>query len=89
MTPADLTAELLSRIAGWEAVKQARGIVAAGRVREATWAPPRLTGLVQEGGASLRTGLVIHDAINVDNLCACRTARRDGIICAHAVAVGN
>jgi len=88
MNPAELTAELLSRIAGWEAVKQARSIVAAGRVRDANWAPPRLTGLVQEGGTSLRTGLVIHDAINVDNLCTCRIARRDGIICAHAVAVG-
>ena len=88
MNSAELTAELLSRIAGWEAVKQARGIVAAGRVREATWAPPRLTGLVQDGGTSLRTGLVIHDAINVDNLCSCRAARRDGIICPHAVAVG-
>ena len=88
MNSAELTAELLSRIAGWGAVKQARGIVAAGRVREATWAPPRLTGLVQEGGASLRTGLVIHDPINVDNLCSCRAARRDGISGAHAVAVG-
>ncbi len=88
MSAVDLTAELLARVAGWNAVKQARGLVATGRVREATWAPPRLTGLVQDAGATLRTGLVIHDAVNVDNLCPCRQARRDGIICAHAVAVG-
>jgi superfamily II DNA or RNA helicase len=88
MSTVELTAELLARIAGWEAVKQARGLIAAGRVREAAWAPPRLTGLVQDAGATLRAGLVIHDAVNVDNLCSCRQARRDGTICAHAVAVG-
>src|SRR5581483_5030317 len=33
-------------------------------------------------------GLVIKDAINIDNLCSCRSSRESGMICAHSVAVG-
>lgn len=88
MAALELTESLLARIAGWDTVKLARGIVSAGRVLTSDWSPPRLTGTVQGGSGLLATGLVIHDAVNVDNLCTCRTARARGIICEHAVAVG-
>jgi superfamily II DNA or RNA helicase len=84
----ELTEILLARIAGWDTVKLARAVVSGGRVLKSEWAPPRLTGTVQGGRGPLATGLVIHDAVNVDNLCTCRTARERGIICEHAVAVG-
>jgi superfamily II DNA or RNA helicase len=88
MAVSELTESLLARIAGWDTVKLARAVVTGGRVLKSDWSPPRLTGTVQGGSGPLATGLVIHDAVNVDNLCTCRTARVRGIICEHAVAVG-
>ncbi len=79
---------LLARLAGWEAVKHARGLVAGGRVLASDWQPPLLKGAVREGAATYQTGLIIKSASDAENLCACRDSRRRGIICAHAVAVG-
>jgi len=84
----ELTEILLAKIAGWDTVKLARSVVSGGRVQSSSWEPPRLTGVVQGGSGPLQTGLIIRDAVNVDNLCSCRTARERGIICEHAVAVG-
>jgi superfamily II DNA or RNA helicase len=52
------------------------------------WSPPTLKGVVQDGSASYRAGLLIKDAINIDNLCTCRASKSWGTICAHSVAVG-
>ncbi len=79
---------LLAKLAGWEVVKQARGLVAAGRVLSSEWQAPTLRGAVQEGSATYRAGLVIRSASDADNLCTCRDARQRGLICAHSVAVG-
>lgn len=79
---------LLARLAGWDAVKQARGLVAADRVTASDWQPPKLSGTVQEGGATYRAGLVIRSASDADNLCPCRISRQRGLICAHSVALG-
>src|ERR1700761_560749 len=86
--PVELTDALLSKLAGWEAVKQARGLLAADRVVESNWQPPRLQGTVREGSSSYRAGLVIRSASDADNLCTCRISRERGLICAHSVAVG-
>ncbi len=69
-------------------MKSARALVAAGRVSQAEWNPPLLTGSVREGETIFRAGLRIADAINVENLCTCRASRQWGTICAHSVAVG-
>jgi len=74
----ELTAEGLARIAGWQVMKEARAILAAGRVQESSWSPPRLTGTVREGTSTYRSGLVLPNAIDVDNLCSCRRARSEG-----------
>jgi superfamily II DNA or RNA helicase len=79
---------LLAKLAGWEVVKQARCLVAAGRVVSSEWQPPNLRGTVQEGSATYRAGLVIRSASDADNLCTCRDARQRGLICAHSVAAG-
>ncbi|HNQ88149.1 MAG TPA: SNF2-related protein [Verrucomicrobiota bacterium] len=84
----ELTSELLGRIAGWQAVQEARGLVAAGRVSEAQWSPPRLEGRVREGTITYRVRCVIRSAVDAENLCTCRRASREGVFCAHAVAVG-
>src|SRR5438105_14954513 len=88
MKPVELTDEFFGKIAGWEVVKNARAAVAGDRVLSSDWAPPVLKGIVQEGQTSYRAGLVIKDAIDVENLCACRTSKAWGSICVHSVAVG-
>jgi superfamily II DNA or RNA helicase len=79
---------LLAKLAGWEVVKQARALLAAGRVLSSEWQPPNLRGAVQEGSTTYRAGLVIRSASDADNLCTCRDARQRGLICAHSVAAG-
>ena len=83
-----ITERFLSECGGWQALREARGIHAAGRVLAADYAPPLLEGRVREGDGELRTGLRITTPSHVENLCTCRASRRDGVICAHALAVG-
>lgn len=84
----DLTEALLSKAAGWEAMKQARAYLAQGQVLSSYWAPPLLRGVVQAGELSFRASLVIKSDLDMDNLCTCRDAREWGKICPHVVAVG-
>ncbi len=88
MSNVELSDALLAKLAGWDAVKQARGLVAAERVLASDWQPPTLQGTVQEGSATYRAGLVIRSASDADNLCTCRNSRQRGMICAHSVAIG-
>ncbi len=74
--------------AGWQAVKNARSLLAEGKVISSNWTPPLLKGVVQEGASSYRAGLVIKGTVDIENLCTCRAAREAGIICAHSVAIG-
>ncbi len=83
-----ITERFLSECGGWQALREARGLHAAGRVRAVTYAPPLLEGRVREGEGELKSGLRITSPSHVENLCTCRAARRDGVICAHALAVG-
>jgi superfamily II DNA or RNA helicase len=88
MSNTELTEAFLAKIAGWEAIKNARALVAGGKVLSSNWTPPVLKGVVSEGSTSYRAGLVIKDEINIDNLCSCRASRGSGMICAHSVALG-
>ena len=83
-----LNEAFLAKIAGWDVIKQARGTLAGGRVLSSNWTPPVLKGVVQDGTTSYRAGLVIKDAINIENLCTCRTAKAWGAMCVHSIAVG-
>ncbi|PYI81920.1 MAG: hypothetical protein DME26_18985 [Verrucomicrobia bacterium] len=84
----ELSDAFFAKAAGWEAMKRARAMVAAGHVLSSNWSPPVLKGVVQEGETSYRAGLVIKNTIDIDNLCTCRSSREWGTICAHSVAVG-
>jgi len=83
-----LTDSLLAKLAGWDAVKQARSLVAGDRVLASDWQPPKLQGTVRDGSATYRAGLVIRSASDADNLCPCRDSRQRGLICAHSIAIG-
>ncbi len=88
MNEVELSDPLLAKLAGWEATKRARGLLAAERVLNSEWLPPTLRGTVEEGEITYRAGLVIRSASDADNLCSCRDSRQRGLICAHSVAVG-
>lgn len=83
-----LTERLLNDAGGWQAMKAARALHGAGRVVEAAWDPPLLTGRVREGETEFRAGLAIKSARDVSNLCTCRASRQHGMICAHSLAAG-
>jgi superfamily II DNA or RNA helicase len=83
-----LTTALFAEMAGWEAMKQARSLLAAGRVLSSEWQPPVLRGALTQENGSLRAGLVIRGRADVENLCPCRDSRQRGIICAHSIAIG-
>lgn len=84
----ELNEQFLAKIAGWEVLKQARAVLAGGRVISSNWTEPVLKGVVQEGQTSYRCGLVIKDAIDIENLCTCRTAKSWGAMCVHSIAIG-
>jgi hypothetical protein len=88
MQAPELTESFLAKTAGWEAMKHARALVAADRVLSSSWKAPMLQGVVQEGSASYRAGLVIRGSFDIENLCTCRASSQWGTICAHSVAVG-
>jgi superfamily II DNA or RNA helicase len=83
-----ITERFLSDAGGWQALKQARALHDMGRVLAASYEPPLLQGRVREGELELRSGLKILSQSNVENLCTCRESRRNGTICAHALALG-
>jgi superfamily II DNA or RNA helicase len=83
-----LTDAFFQKTAGWEVVKRARVLLASDIVLSSNYTPPVLKGVVAAGGTTCRAGLVIKGVVDIDNLCACRASRDDGIICAHSVAVG-
>jgi superfamily II DNA or RNA helicase len=84
----ELNEAFLAKAAGWEVMKQARSLLAAGRVLSSNWTPPILKGVVQSDTSSLRAGLSIRHALDIDNMCSCRPSREWGTLCAHSVAVG-
>ena len=84
----ELTESFFAQIAGWEAMKQARSLLAGDWVLSSNWTPPVLKGVVQEGSISYRAGLVLKSERDLENICTCRASREWGTICAHSVAVG-
>jgi superfamily II DNA or RNA helicase len=83
-----ITEKLLLNAGGWQAMKPARELLKSGRVSEAKYEPPLLSGYVREGAKNYRSGLRIKSALDVENLCSCWQSRSAGKICAHSVAVG-
>ncbi|HEY4270505.1 MAG TPA: DEAD/DEAH box helicase [Candidatus Udaeobacter sp.] len=88
MSDIPITEKLLLNAGGWQAMKPARELLKSGRVSEAKYEAPLLSGYVREGAKNYRSGLRIKSAIDVENLCSCWESRSSGKICAHSVAVG-
>jgi superfamily II DNA or RNA helicase len=88
MSEIPLSEKLLVDAGGWAAIKEARSILAAGRVTEAGYTPPNLLGRVRGSETEYRAGLRILSKTNIENTCTCIDSRRRGLICAHSLAVG-
>src|SRR5687768_10148522 len=88
MSQIPLSEKLLADAGGWAALKEARGILAAGRVMEAQYEPPYLLGRVRGGEVEYRSGLKIAGKTDIENTCTCIDSRRRGLVCAHSLAVG-
>ncbi len=83
-----LTQDLLVDAGGWAALKEARALHLAGRVREASYVDGLLIGMVRSGEKEFRSGLRIRSGTDMETLCTCMEAQRRGVVCAHALAVG-
>ena len=83
MSDIPITEKLLLNAGGWQAMKPARELLKSGRVSEAKYEAPLLSGYVREGAKNYRSGLRIKSALDVENLCSCWESRSAGKICAH------
>ncbi len=84
----DITDKWLGEMGGWQAMKAARSLLAAGQVELAETAPGLVRGFVGHGKSRVSSGLRIRSRSDIENLCTCLVARREGRICEHALAVG-
>ncbi len=84
----ELSEPFFAKVAGWEAMKMARALMAMGKVLSSNYTPPVLKGVVQERTTSYRAGFVIKSDTDLENTCTCRASREWGTMCAHSVAVG-
>ncbi len=73
---------------GWQVMKRARMLVDGGRVLDVRYDGKLVKGTVVEGKRNLGSGMLIRGRTDVENLCGCAEARRSGILCAHALALG-
>ena len=83
-----LSERLLNDAGGWQAMKHARSLHAAGRVTEPSWNEEVLSGFVREGETRYKSGLRFISRTNIENLCTCRDSKVRGLVCAHSLAVG-
>jgi hypothetical protein len=58
-----ITEKLLLKAGGWQAMKPARELLKGGRVSDAKYEPPLLSGYVREGGKNYRSDLRITPAL--------------------------
>jgi len=84
----EITRDLLMDVGGWKEMKAARALHRQGVVSEAVYEEGVLSGVVRDGGKPKKVRLKINSRTDMENFCPCFRARREGVVCAHAVAVG-
>ena len=88
MTEVELTRDLLMDAGGWKEMKAAREMHRGGLVRVAKYTDGWLEGSVLMGGKEKKVRMQVLSRTHMENKCGCLTARREGRICAHAIAIG-
>jgi superfamily II DNA or RNA helicase len=84
----EITEKWLMEAGGWQVMKRARMLVDQGRVLDVTYDGKLLKGTVGDDKRNLPSGMLIRGRTDVENLCNCPEARRSGILCQHAMALG-
>ncbi|MDF1752436.1 MAG: DEAD/DEAH box helicase [Verrucomicrobiales bacterium] len=84
----ELTDKILMDAGGWKEMKEARQLHKAGKVRDASYENGMLSGTVSYSGKELQVRMEIRSRTDMENLCPCFRAKRDGIICCHSLALG-
>ena len=88
MTEVELTRDLLMDAGGWKEMKAAREMHRGGLVRVAEYTDGWLEGSVLMGGKEKKVRMQVLSRTHMENKCGCLTARREGRVCAHAIAIG-
>ncbi|MEM7144522.1 MAG: DEAD/DEAH box helicase [Verrucomicrobiota bacterium] len=83
-----ITEKFLLEAGGWKEMKAARLLHGGEHVIDASYEAGFMEGVVQDRGKAYRAKLKVGSLMDMENLCSCPAARRDGIICAHVLAVG-
>ncbi len=83
-----LSRKFLMDTGGWKEMKEARSIHEAGRVRNASFRNNVIEADVMVGNKEIHVRLEFRSRTDVINHCPCYLSRRDGLICAHALAAG-
>ena len=88
MTGVELTRDLLMDAGGWKEMKAAREMHRGRLVRAAAYENGWLEGIVLMGGKEKKVRMQVVSRTEMENKCTCLTARREGRVCAHAIAIG-
>lgn len=84
--PVALSRDELVDLGGWAVLKEARGLVEAGAVKELAWEGKLLRGSIQLGGQPFYPRLNLRSLTFAESQCNCRLGRQ-GFVCAHAIAL--
>jgi len=89
MATLELTNNLLAEIGGWAALKEARGLVARGRVSEARREGDVIRARVQGAEKVHEPQITLADRVaKIEVRCTCAEFRRAGRVCPHVLAAG-
>ena len=88
MMEVELTRDLLMDAGGWKEMKAAREMYRGGMVRAAAYEDGWLEGVGLIGGKEKKVRMQVVSRTHMENKCTCLMARREGRVCAHAIAVG-
>lgn len=83
-----LTEEILRKAASWQAFKEGRSLFESGLVTDVAAGSSGWKGAVKSGSRSIRVGVTLRSATDIEARCACPENRSTGAVCAHAVATG-
>jgi len=85
----ELNLNLLAEIGGWAALKEARALVARGRVSEARREGAVIRARVQGGEKTHEPQITLADRVaDIEVRCGCMEFRKTGRVCPHVLAAG-
>jgi len=82
-----ITERWIMDTAGFPAFKAGRQLFRAGAVSDCSFEKGLLRGVLLSGKRQQVAGMKINAPTDIDNLCKCPRARREGAICEHSVAI--